>query len=317
MEPSELSTNDLTDDERALFEKLPGPPVSAVIRSTNIWIIEWLPPNEQRTGRLLHEWMQGHRRGWSVYSTCAPKNEVLSSIERATKIAEKSGMIPVLHLEAHGNEMCLGLPDSNGGVEILTWDELTEPLQRLNLATRCNLVLVLAACIGFAGIKAFVRGPRAPAVALIGPSAPIMSGNLFSWTKEFYKRWMAGNPNFSEIAANASREAGAVSFAWEPFAVLAYDALAKLVIISMRPDEQRKQVNRFRQRLVEQNRLTAGEIENRLSLLTPSLQVNVIQRLWDEMFMIDLYPDNRERFGVNWSREFEIVLDSKCLNRGT
>ncbi|MFH1829465.1 MAG: hypothetical protein ABH871_01645 [Pseudomonadota bacterium] len=317
MESSDLAGNDLTEVEQSLFEKLPGPPVTAVVKSTKIWIIEWLPQNEQRTGRLLHEWMEENRPGWSVYSICARKNEVLSSIERATRKAEKYGMIPVLHLEAHGNEECIGLPYGNGNVEVLTWGELIEPLQRLNLATRCNLILVVAACIGFAGIKAFVRGPRAPAVMLIGPSAPIMSGNLFSWTKKFYKLWMAGNPNFSEIAAKASYEAGGVSFAWEPFAVLAYDALAKQVIISLRQDEQRKQVNRFRQRMTEENMLTAGEIENRLSLITPSLQINVTQRLWDEMFMIDLHPENRERFGVNWAREFKIILDSKYLNRST
>lgn len=310
MEASELADKDLTNDEQSLFEILPGPPIKAVVRSTNIWIIEWLPQNEQRTGRLLHEWMQEHRPGWSLYSACEHKKEVLSSIEHATKKAEKYGMIPVLHLETHGNEMCLGLPDDNGNVEELTWDELIEPLQRLNLATRCSIVVVVAACIGFAGIKALVRGPRAPAVALIGPSAPIMSNDLFSWTKEFYKLWMAGNPNFSAIAAAATRKAGEVAFAWEPFAVLAYDALAKQVIISMRQEEKRKQLNRLRQRMAEENRYSVGEIEKRLSRITPSLQVNVIQRLWDEMFMIDLYPENREKFGVNWSREYEMVLGS-------
>jgi hypothetical protein len=125
------------------------------------------------------------------------------------------------------------------------------------------------------------------------------------------RNWLAGNPNFSDIAADATRKAGEVSFAWEPFAVLAYDALAKQVIISMRPEEKRKQANRFRQRLAEENRFSTGEIERRLSRITLSLQVNGIQRLWDEMFMIDLYPENREKFGVNWSKEFEMVLDSK------
>lgn len=317
MEPSELVSNDLTEDEQSLFEKLPGPPVTAVVRSTNIWIIEWLPQNEQRTGKLLHEWIQVHRPGWSVYSKCEHKNEVISSIERATKKAEKYGMLPVLHLEAHGNEMCLGLPNENGNVEVLTWDELIEPFQRLNLATRCNLIIVVAACIGFSGIKAFVRGPRAPAVVLIGPSAPIMSGNLFSWTKEFYKLRMSGNDNFTAIAVNATRKASSVSFSWEPFAVLAYDAFAKQVIISMRPDEQQKQLNRFRQRMTEENVLSAKEIEDRLSLITQPLQADVTQRIWDKMFMIDLYPENRERFGVNWSREFEMISDSKCINKST
>jgi len=86
---SELNTNDLTDAEQALFDSLPGPPVSDVIRSTTIWIIEWLPSNEQPTGRLLHKWMQERSSGWSVYSKCAYKKEVLSSIDRATSLANR------------------------------------------------------------------------------------------------------------------------------------------------------------------------------------------------------------------------------------
>ena len=112
-------------------------------------------------------------------------------------------------------------------MELLTWNELTEPLQKLNLVTCCNLVVVVAACIGFAGIKALVRGPKAPAIALVGPDAPIMTSNLLSATKEFYRRWMDDDPKLDEIAISASRAAGTVSFEWEPFAVLAYDAFSE------------------------------------------------------------------------------------------
>lgn len=317
MGPKGSAKEKLSDTEQALFDSLPGPPTSAEVRSTNVWIVEWLPPNEQRTGKLLHEWMQAQRPRWSVHSNCVTKGDVLSSIARATNLAKKSGMIPVLHLEAHGNEDCLGLPDGHGGSEVLTWDELTEPLQKLNLATRCNLVVVVAACIGFGGIKAFRRGPRAPAVALVGPNATITSGSLLSGMKEFYERWMGGNHSFAEIAASASRKTGTVAFAWEPFAVVAYDALAEQLIISMRPHEQQMQVQRLRRRMVEQNGWSAVEIEKRLSLLTPSLRAELIQRLWDEMFMIDLYPENRKKFGVNWSREIEMIRHSKCFGRGT
>lgn len=308
MDPIELGVNDLTDAEHALYDQFPGPPVSAVLKSTNIWIIEWLPPNEQRTGRLLHEWMEQHRPGWSVYNPCLRKEEVLFSIERATNFAQKSKMIPVLHLEAHGNEMCLGLPDGRRGAEVLTWDELTEPLQRLNFSTRCNLVLVVAACIGFAGIKALRRGPRAPAIALVGPSSPIMSDSLLSGTKEFYRHWMNGDDSFAEIVASASRQTGCVSFAWEPFAVLAYDALAQQLIVSMRKNEQEKKVNRICERMVKETSWSSAEIEDKLSLLTLDLQTKLIQRMWNEMFMIDVYPEHEERFGVNWGREIEMIL---------
>lgn len=298
----------MTDAEQVLFDSLPGPPLEAVIKSTNIWIIEWLPSGDQRTGRLLHEWMQEQRLGWSTYFECASKLEVVSSIKRATNLANKSEMSPVLHLEAHGNKIGLGRPDGSGGVELLEWDELTEPLQRLNLVTRCNLVVVVAACIGFAGIKALVRGPRAPAIALVGPDAPIMTSNLLSATKEFYRCWMHDDAKLGEIAISASRQAGTVSFEWEPFAVLAFDAMAEQLIVSMRQDQQRMQVNRIQQKMLDETSLSSAEIECRLSQLSPSLQANIIQRLWDEMFMIDLYPDNREKFGVNWAEIVDMVL---------
>ena len=149
--------DDLTDVEREILKSLPGPPATADIRTTNVWIVEWLPPNDRPTGRLLHDWMMERRPGWSAYYSCKNKAQVIHSIERATVRAQQSEMVPVLHLEAHGDEVGLGGPDEGGRSELLTWEELTAPLQELNLATRCNLVIFVAACTGFAGIKHFAE----------------------------------------------------------------------------------------------------------------------------------------------------------------
>ena len=237
------------------------------------------------------------------------------------KSLKKTEMRPVLHIEAHGDTEKNGLvgPDGKGGLELLKWDELTEPLQRLNLETRCNLVFVVAACIGFAGIKALVQGPRAPAVALVGPDASIMAGNLLSATKKFYSCWMDPDPRLRDIAISASHVAGKASFEWEPFAVLAFDAIAEQLIVSMRQDQQRKQVNRIRHKMLEETMFSPAEIEYRLSQFSSSLQADLIQRLWDEMFMIDLYPENKARFGVNWTKIVEMLLrlQKKAINKGT
>lgn len=296
-----------TDDEQALFDSLPGPPEKAIIKSTNVWIIEWLPSNDQHTGRHLHEWVQKQRPKWSYYSECSRKKEVLTSIERATVLAEKHKFIPVLHIDAHGDQDGLGCPDGNGGIELLSWNELTEPLQRLNLATSCNLIVVVAACIGFAGIQALVRGPRAPAIAIVGPEAQIEVGRLFAGTKEFYRRWMDKNPDLTDIVNSASRETGSVALDWEPFPVLAYDALAEHLIVSMREDQQHMQKCRIRQLMLNNTCGSAKEIENKLSLLSPSFQKPLIQNMWDEMFMIDLYPENEKRFGVNWAEVIDLI----------
>jgi len=306
-----LKEDDLTDAERELFDRLPRPPATADIRATNIWIVEWLSPNEQHTGRVLHDWMKERRPGWSAYCPCKNKTQVISAIDRATIRAQQSEMIPVLHIEAHGGDVGLQGPDGTGGLELLTWNELTGPLQKLNLTTRCNLVVVVAACVGFARIKALSRGPRAPAVALVGPDARVMPSNLLSGTKEFYRLWMDKSPKLDDIAASASRKAGTVGFEWEGFATLVYEALIQHLIISMRPDEHRRRVERIRARRLAENELSAAEIERRLTLLPAVHSPADLQRMWDEMFMIDLYPANRERFGVDMTAIAEMLEASQ------
>lgn len=145
-------------------------------------------------------------------------------------------MVPILHLEAHGSNLGLEGPNGSGDKELLSWGELTKPFQGLNLATRCNLIVVVAACTGFAGIQALVKGPRAPAVALVGPDTTVMPKELLEGTKEFYRRWMDENPKLLEIAASASQQAGPVIFEVEPFAMLAYEAMVGQLIVSMRPN---------------------------------------------------------------------------------
>lgn len=135
-----------------------------------------------------------------------------------------------------------------------------------------------------------------------------MPSSLLSGTKEFYRRWMDENPKLQEVAACASQQAGTVGFEVEPFVLLAYEAMVEQLIVSMRPDEQRLCVDRIRQWMLAENRWSAAEMEGRLTLLPQSVPPSELQRMWDEMFMIDLYPENRERFGVDMTAIVELVV---------
>lgn len=306
-----MSDDDLTPAELDLLGRLPGPPAMAKIRTTNVWIVEWLHAQDQMTGKLLHDWLQERRPGWSAYAHCNTKADVLAAIERATVRAQQSHMIPLLHLEAHGNEVGLGGPDGIGGSKLLTWDELTDPLQRLNVATACNLVVLVAACTGFAGIKAFHRGPCAPAVALVGPDGPVTEGNLLKGTKEFYRRWFDEDPRLTEVVASASRETGIVGFEMEPFALLAFEAMAKSLIVSLRPDELSRRADRCRQRMRALGHFSDAEIEHQILLLPPMPTAPDLQLIWDKLFMIDLWPENREQFGIDMAAIIETLSSSE------
>jgi hypothetical protein len=284
----------------------------AQIQTTSVWIVEWLSPDNRKTGKLLHDWIQERRPGWSAYSPCKSKAGVFGAIERATIRAQQSKMIPVLHIEAHGDEVGLEGPDGTGGSALITWDELTDPLQRLNLMTGCNLIVFVAACTGFAAIQTFRRGPLAPAAALVGPDGRVTEANLLSGTKEFYRRWTDEHPNLDDIVASVSLETEPVVFGLESFAILAFEALAESLIISMRPSEQHRCMERIRRGMRASNKFSEIEIERKLSVLSPFSPVScppqLLQHEWDKLFMIDLYPANRERFGVDMAAIVENVL---------
>jgi hypothetical protein len=304
-----VSDNELTEDEKQLYERLPGPPTVAKIRVTNVWIIEWLPPDDKHTGRTLQDWMNARRSGWSSYTNCSSKAQVIQSIQEAALHARTSEMHPVLHLEAHGDEFGLQGPDGAGGSERLPWDELTDPLQQLNLATLCQLVVMVAACTGFAGIQALTRGPRAPAIALVGPDARIMESALLNGTEEFYRRLMDEAPHLHEMAASASRETGSAVLAVEPFATLAYEAIVKRLIMSMRPCERLKRIERLSRRMLAETSLSESDIDRRLADLPEAPSPTDLQRMWDRMFMIDLHPPNQECFGVDMATIVATIVE--------
>jgi len=290
----------LTESERTLIDNLPKPPAVVRLQATNIWIIEWLSTGERRTGEELHDWMEQQRPGWSFYNRCATKEEVIRSIERAAHSAHQNGMVPVLHIEAHGSSIGIA-PSSDRQAELLKWEELTLPLQQLNIATKCNLVIVVAACLGFAAIQALTQAPRAPAIALVGTDATVNESDLLLGTKEFYRRIRDESPRLVEIAETASGEMCGADFEVESFAMLAYEASIEQIIRGRRPVERQAQIERLRNRMRRETSFSVYEIEHRLSQLPDIPPSADLQKIWNHMFMIDLDPTNEERFGLNWA----------------
>jgi hypothetical protein len=131
-----------------------------------------------------------------------------------------------------------------------------------------------------------------------------MPGTLLSGTKEFYRDWMGVNPNLADICESASREVGPANIKWESFTSIAYEALVKDLIKRIRPAEREK----FRQRILAESRMSATETESNLAERLFSATWTSAQAIWDRLFMIDLYPENRERFGVDMRAIVEIIM---------
>jgi len=301
----------LTDPEIELFQRLPGPPEKCALKKTTIiWIIEWVPLADQNTGVELYEWLKEQQISSPIYHRCTNKIDVLSSMEQVASYVQETGAIPVLHIEAHGGMKGLEGPGVKGGSEHLSWEELANPLQKINFNTKCNLLIVIAACTGFAAITSFFKGPFAPFAAMVGPASEIAPFSLLHATKELYRRLADKKANLSEMAENASKEAGTVTFEPESSALLAFESFAQSLIYSQRPEQQKLRIERIRQLMEQETLLSVDEIDWRMACIYPcplALRKQEQQKMWDKMFMIDIFPENQMKFGVDWSVIFDII----------
>lgn len=201
---------------------------------------------------------------------CGRPEDLARAFAQLTDVTQRTGSIPLLHIEAHASEEGVEGPDGPDCIAQIPWEVLTSPLGDLNAATQCNLVVFVATCLGYALVKALIEGPIAPVVAIVGPAAPVQPSDLLQSSKEFYRRLGDPDSELHSMAASASREATNVEFVVEPFAVLAYDAMCKVLIAALR-----------------ERKLDRASIASRY------------QRAWDELFMVDVTPESRRRFGID------------------
>lgn len=285
-----MEDSDYSAEEQAIIDRLPQPRQTAQLRCSNPWVIEWLPDGERQTGRELVDWMNQQRPNWAKYIRCRSKADVIEAIHLAERWAMSTGSVPILHIEAHGDEAGLEGPDLDG-IERLTWDELNGPLQSLNVATGCNLVLVVAACTGIAGLIAMAGGPRAAAMGVVGPTDTLSPRDLLEGLKEFYRRLQHPGAHLAEMTDSASRETSGVDIAIEPFAPLIMETIVKDLVLQLRAA------------LAKQ---AAGLV------FLPEAQFThhqLLQVMWDQMFMIDIHPENRERFDLNLEHVVEVFRE--------
>jgi hypothetical protein len=301
-----LLEGELDDAEQELLNHLPAPPSVGEISTTNLWIVEWLSEGQKATGSELHEWLKLKRSGWSHLSVCRTKLDVIASIEEATQFAIRSGARPILHIEAHGNEEGLS-PDTHHSEQFISWGELTPKLRELNVAAQCNLVLVCAACKGIAAMLSASSGDRIPCIAVIGPDSEVTPSLLLAAMKELYRGWMTETLDLE----TASREMAPAELELQSMVSLSYESFMGFLLRHTRPENQSEMANRLSLLLAHMGKpydQSRASIEGQIALLPRRLQ-----KAWKSLFMIDLYPENAERFGFDVKAAVWKVLQMRSL----
>lgn len=154
---------------------------------SHIFIIQSLPPGQESTGARLHEDLMSHRafhgRKLSITLTnVADRMTFISALDAIHANVKANGIQPIIHIECHGAEEGLEMADGSS----CNWLDLKPYLVSINTASRCNLLVTLAACFGAYLTQVINLAERAPFWGMIGPPGPVQAGHLLSNLTAFY-----------------------------------------------------------------------------------------------------------------------------------
>lgn len=154
----------------------------------NIWIIQSLPEGKWSTGRHLATALRAipDVEEHVLLETPVTAGHFLGVLQEIDRQLKDTGRIPLLHIEAHGDEE--GLELTSG--EHIPWSDLTEIFTSINVACRNNLLVVLAACFGNRLVTINSPVERCPMWGCIGPTGEIPAGDLHDSFQAFYRYFL-------------------------------------------------------------------------------------------------------------------------------
>lgn len=153
-----------------------------------IVIVDTIPDGELNTAKLLRDSLKDiaaiidglHIR----YARADTAQDVADLIMRLTDEVKNNGVLPSLHIEAHGFNDESGFVAASG--EPCTWETLKDLVTPLNIVTNLNLMIVMAACFGGSFARAIRTTDRAPVWGILGPTRAITAGQLIDGFSAFY-----------------------------------------------------------------------------------------------------------------------------------
>jgi hypothetical protein len=181
------------------------PPVPVAMdsnRFNQILFLDSLPTNESSMARRLYEDIETYAKFYSPspavrYIRIENPGALVECLARATDRASQDDVLPMLHIECHGNEHGLELADGS----FVNWVELKQPITDLNIATRLNLMVAVAACTGGALINAVQISDRAPFWGLIGPTQELSASDLEKAFRALYLTLLSSKSPAKGVAA--------------------------------------------------------------------------------------------------------------------
>lgn len=157
-----------------------------------IYVIETLNENEKQTGKELYDDLlrrSTYRHGWfdSSHEFAYNKKQLFNALTRIKYDAMGGKIFPFIHIEGHGNPT--GLQIGKGKTRgIVKWEDLALEFQKINVATKNNLMLSVATCFGCNIYKGISISERSPFFGFIAPLEEVSFGEIADGYNAFFDR---------------------------------------------------------------------------------------------------------------------------------
>ncbi len=271
---------------------------------SKISIIESLTPEDKKTGQELYDHLNlleaFHAKGLKLeLNTVSTRLEFENHLTLLTKNAHDFSEIPILQIEAHGSEDKLSMVLSSG--EFITWYELEESLRKLNLATRCNLLVVMSTCFGAYASSAISLLDRAPFWGIVGPETNVYPDEIIESLTSFYSHLYQGkNGSNLMLSLETKNQQTLKLLTSEWFFVKGY---LKYIHDYCNEESTLEAVELLSKKMASQGVTKLPEVGFIKDRVRPQGK-EFFEKIIDHFFMVDLFPENQSKISVTYNQIF-------------
>ena len=213
---------------------------------------------------------------------------------------KKTNKFPIVHLELHGHRNENSVVLRNG--DEVDWKYLIQQFEDINYLSGLNLVVFLGACFGINILKAVIPSNRAPFYGLLAPNYEVRYQELTTAYKAFYES-LFKTKNFStaidKLEALNNENIGYISAsAYYKLFIEGYFEKAKT------PENKSRRIRKLVKKTMEENDFNFLDKE-RLTILyslkNDELENQFFDKMYNDFFMIESYPKNKNRFPFRYT----------------
>jgi len=285
-----------------------------VAHFSRIVIIQSLGSKDGFTGTRLHEDLEVLEAYYDLgleveLINIESRAELFETLRIVERRALEDSAYPLLHFEIHGSDDATGLILSSG--QYVPWEELKEPLTNINIASRLNLIVILAVCHGAHLMKIIQPVDRAPCWALIGPTKEIDNGLILSGFYKFYKTLLetgSGGKAFCDLIEMAESMGHEEVYHFTNAEELFKTVYVRYIKEECTPESVFIRAKRMYRKLKKEESVKVPSI-GRLKRQLKRTQQHYFEKYSNNFFMYDLYSENKTRFNV----EYKVVVGQESL----